>query len=105
MLKYKLSNNINKHLIIKSDETINRFLRGKEKKDRHIDREIYSRLSRCSTARGSSSRLFKVGPTKVKARKYILFTEGSPVVEVKILQKCSAYLEGTGKQIDKRKGD
>ena len=31
--------------------------------------EIYSRLSRCSTARGSSTRLFCVGHTKVKAHK------------------------------------
>ena len=29
--------------------------------------DLYSWLSRCSTARGSSSGLFLVGPTKVKA--------------------------------------
>ena len=34
-------------------------------------------LLRCSTARGSSTRLSLVGPTKVKARKSFLFTEGS----------------------------
>ena len=32
---------------------------------------IYSWLLRCSTARGSSTRLSLVGPTKVKARKYL----------------------------------
>ena len=37
----------------------------------------YSRLSRCSTTRGSNTGLFRVDPTKVKARKSFLFTEGS----------------------------
>ena len=44
---------------------------------------IYSRLSRCSTAKGSITRLFLVGPAKVKASKSILLTEGSPEVEIK----------------------
>ena len=39
--------------------------------------DFYSRLSRCSTAVGSSSRLFLGCPTKVKARNSFLFTEGS----------------------------
>ena len=38
-------------------------------------------LSRCSTARGSSSGLSLGGPTKVKASKSFLFTEGSLKVE------------------------
>ena len=45
---------------------------------------IYSPLSRCSTARGSSNGLSIVGPTKVQARKSFLFTEVSPEVENKI---------------------
>ena len=44
---------------------------------------IYSQLSRCSTARGSSTGLSFVGPTKVKAHKSFLFTEGSLKVENK----------------------
>ena len=31
---------------------------------------------------GSSTRLVPVGPTRVKALKSILFTEGTPVVEI-----------------------
>ena len=46
----------------------------------------YSRLSRRSTARGSTTWLLPVGPAKVKARKFILFTEGAP--EVKIKNTC-----------------
>ena len=42
---------------------------------------IYSRLSRCSTAKGSSSRLSLWGPTKFKSHKSFLFTEGSFKVE------------------------
>ena len=42
---------------------------------------IHSRLRRCSTARVSSTELFLVGPTKVKAPKSFLFTEGSIKVE------------------------
>ena len=42
-----------------------------------------SRLSRCSTARGSDSRFSLGGPTKVKASKAFLFTEGSLKVERK----------------------
>ena len=42
---------------------------------------IDSWLSRCSTARGSSTKLFHVGPTKVKAHKSFLFTGGSLKVE------------------------
>ena len=44
---------------------------------------IYSWLSRHSTSRGSSTGLVPVGPTKVKAHKSILFTEGTPEVEIK----------------------
>ena len=44
---------------------------------------IYSQLSRCSTARGSSTGLSLVGPTIVKACKSFLFTEGSLKVENK----------------------
>ena len=46
---------------------------------------IYSRLSRRSTARGSSTGLVTVGPTKS-----ILFTEGIP--EVKIKNTCLMQL-------------
>ena len=44
---------------------------------------IHSRLSRCSTARGSSTRLSLVVPTKVKVCKSFLITEGSLKVENK----------------------
>ena len=44
---------------------------------------IYSQLSRCSTARVSVTRFSLVGPTKITARKYFLFTEGSLKVENK----------------------
>ena len=44
---------------------------------------MYSRLSRRSTARGSSTGLVPVGPTWVKDRKSILFTEGTSEVENK----------------------
>ena len=37
------------------------------------------------TARGSNNRLVPVGPTKVKACKSILFTEGTPEVKIKIM--------------------
>ena len=38
-------------------------------------KKIYSQLSRCSTARGSSTGLVCVGPTEVKASKSFLFTD------------------------------
>ena len=44
---------------------------------------MHSQLSRPSTARGSSTRLSLVGPTKVEACESFLFTEGSPEVENK----------------------
>ena len=44
---------------------------------------IYSRLLRHSTARGSSNKLEPASPTKVKARKSILFTEVTPEVEIR----------------------
>ena len=47
---------------------------------------IYSRLWRHSTARGFSTSLVTVGPSKVKGRKSVLFTEGTP--EVKIKNTC-----------------
>ena len=40
-------------------------------------RNKHSQLSKCSTARGSGSGLSVGGPTKVKAHKSFLFTEGS----------------------------
>ena len=43
----------------------------------------YSRLSRCNTARGSSTGLSLVGPDKVKASKSFLFPEDSPEVGIK----------------------
>ena len=42
-------------------------------------------MSRHSTARGSNTGLVPVGPAKVKTRKSVLFTEGTP--EVKISQR------------------
>ena len=44
---------------------------------------IYSPLLRHSTARGSNTRLLPVGPAKVRAGKSILFTGGTPEVEIK----------------------
>ena len=35
------------------------------KLDTNTEEEIHSQLMRCSTARGSSTRLFPIGPTKV----------------------------------------
>ena len=46
---------------------------GKQNEIRIVD--INNRLSRRITARGSCTGLVTVGPTKVKARKSILFTE------------------------------
>ena len=43
--------------------------------------KIHSWLSRCSTARGSSSGISLVGPSKVKACKFFLFTESSLLVK------------------------
>ena len=43
---------------------------------KELIQEINSWLSRCSTARRSSTGLSLVGRTKVKARKSFLFTEG-----------------------------
>ena len=42
----------------------------------------HSLLSRRNTARGSSTGLVIVGPTKVKACKSILFTEGIPEIKI-----------------------
>ena len=44
---------------------------------------LYSQLSRKCTARGFSTGLCRRGPAKVKACKFVLFTEGSPEVEMK----------------------
>ena len=44
---------------------------------------LYSQLLRRSTARGSSTELVPVGPTKVRVRKSILFTERTLGVEIK----------------------
>ena len=46
---------------------------------------INSQLSRCSTARGSSSGFSQVSPTKVEARKSFLFSKSSPVLKKRIL--------------------
>ena len=53
---------------------------------------IYSQLWRCSTAKGSSIGLAPVGPTKVKACKSILFTEGTTEVKIKIKTVVSTIL-------------
>ena len=45
--------------------------------------DMYSWLSRCSEARGSSTGLFLIGPTKVNTRKSFLFTKGFLKVENK----------------------
>ena len=45
-------------------------------------RKIYSRLLRRSTAKGSSTGLVPVGPNKVLPCKSILFTGGTPEVEI-----------------------
>ena len=42
-----------------------------------------SQLLRLNTARGSGTGLVTVGPTKVKACKAIVFSEGIPEVEIK----------------------
>ena len=47
---------------------------------------IHSQLSKCCTARVSNAGLYRIGPTKVKASKSFLFTEGS--LEVKIKNNC-----------------
>ena len=44
---------------------------------------MHSQLSRHSTARGSSTGLVPIGPTKVKAPTSVLFTEGTLEVEIK----------------------
>ena len=44
-----------------------------------------SQLSRHITARGSSTRLMPVGPTKVKARRSVLFTKATPEVKIRLL--------------------
>ena len=54
-------------------------------------------MSRCTTARGSSSGLSLVGPAKVKSHKSILVLEGSPEVEnnfivVKIFGSMDLFL-------------
>ena len=43
--------------------------------------DMYSCLSRCSEARGSSTGLLLIGPTKVNTRKSFLFTKGFLKVE------------------------
>ena len=50
----------------------------------HSKKNINSQLWRRSTARGSSTRLVPVGPTRAKARKSILFTEGTTEVKMKL---------------------
>ena len=48
-----------------------------------VQYDMYSWLLRCSKARGSSTGLSLVSPTKVNARKSFLFTEGFLKVEKK----------------------
>ena len=50
-------------------------------RQRFLHNYIHSWLLRCSTTRGPSTGLSLVGPTKVKARKSFLFTEGLLKVE------------------------
>ena len=62
---------------------------------------IQSRLSRCSTARGSSAGLFCVGPTKVGACKSFLFIDGPLKVENKVEnEKIISQFVGTSKMCD-----
>ena len=58
------------------------------------------RLLRSSTARGSSTRLSLVGPTKVKACKFFLFTEGSLKVENKIISQIVGISEGCDQNVN-----
>ena len=46
-------------------------------------RDIYGQLSRCRTASGSNTGLFRVGSTKVKARTSFLYTEGAHKVYIR----------------------
>ena len=52
---------------------------------------MYSRLLRRFTARRSGTGLVPVGPTKVKTRKSILFTEGT--LEIKINRNFNSHLQ------------
>ena len=45
-----------------------------------MDTDMYTGLSKYSTAKGSGTGFSLVGPAKVKARKSVLFTESSLVV-------------------------
>ena len=60
---------------------------------------IYSRLSRCSTARGSISGLSRGDPTKVKAHKSFLFTEGSLKVESNKGLRMSVLVKAVTKMV------
>ena len=44
---------------------------------------MYSRFLRLSTSRGFCTGLVTIGPARAKACKSILFTKGSPEVEIK----------------------
>ena len=62
--------------------------------------KIYSQLSRHCTARGSSTELVRVYPTKVMAHKFVLFTVGTPEVKIKHTYfKIGGYLEAKTIQI------
>ena len=50
---------------------------------RYVGTFIFGQFLRSCTARGSDTGLCCRGPAKVRARKSILFTEGSPRVERK----------------------
>ena len=52
---------------------------------------IYSQLSQRSTARGFCTGLVPVGPTIIKACKSILFTKGTPEVEINKVQGLLVY--------------
>ena len=60
----------------KSSQRFKRFP-AQESVDPTLTRNIYSRLSRCSTARGPGIGFSLVCPTKVKACKSFQFTENS----------------------------
>ena len=54
-------------------------------------RDIYGQLSRCRTASGSNTGLFRVGSTKVKARTSFLYTEGAHKVYIRNIQREVPY--------------
>ena len=47
-----------------------------------VNEHMYSQFLRLITARGSNTVLVTIGPTKVKAFKSVLFTDGIPEVKI-----------------------